>query len=109
MAKDTATLLRQIGVSHADFFRYSMGGQIALHVARLHPDLVRSVIFPVGGSYDPTGFYPEVRERLNNLKAEILAGCSFPKEYAAVALHPENWSVLVEKVRTLGATGAECP
>jgi len=44
MAEDTAALLKHIGIEHADFFGYSMGSGIALHIAIQHPDMVRKLV-----------------------------------------------------------------
>src|SRR5512147_1059571 len=44
MTQDTAALLDQIGVKDADVFGYSVGGEIALHLAIHRPDLVHKLI-----------------------------------------------------------------
>src|ERR1700678_2829195 len=40
MANDTAALLKELKIEKADFFGYSMGGNVALGVAIRHPELV---------------------------------------------------------------------
>ena len=104
MADDTAALLRQLGVRNADLFGFSMGGGIAMQLARRHPELVRSVIFAGGASYAPSGFYPELIDAQETLTPELLAGSVFEKDYAAVAPRPGDWPILVEKTRTLDQT-----
>jgi pimeloyl-ACP methyl ester carboxylesterase len=44
MADDTAALLKQLKIEQADFFGYSMGGNVALAVAIRHPQLVRKLV-----------------------------------------------------------------
>src|SRR6266508_6784957 len=44
MANDTTGLLRQGGVENADFFGYSMGSAIALHIAINHPETVGKLV-----------------------------------------------------------------
>jgi 3-oxoadipate enol-lactonase len=43
-ADDAAGLLRELGVRHAVVAGYSMGGPVALLLARRHPDLVRGLV-----------------------------------------------------------------
>jgi pimeloyl-ACP methyl ester carboxylesterase len=44
MAEDTAALLESIGVHEADVVGWSDGGQVALRLAAMHPNLVRRVV-----------------------------------------------------------------
>ena len=50
MASDTIALLSDIGIECADFFGYSMGGNVALAVVIRHPKLVRKLV-TVGSHY----------------------------------------------------------
>jgi pimeloyl-ACP methyl ester carboxylesterase len=100
MADDTAALLRQLGIEHADLFGYSMGGGIALQVAIRHPELVRKLVL-AAPAYGPDGFYPEVLENIRNLKPEDFAGSPWLEGYARVAPDPEGWPMLLAKVRQL--------
>ena len=58
MADDTAVLLRQLKIENADFFGYSLGGGIALQIARRLPDLVRKLVFAGGGQLQPRRVLP---------------------------------------------------
>src|SRR4029077_19895574 len=49
MADDTAALLQQLKIEQADFFGYSMGGNVALAVAIRHPKLARKLA--INGSH----------------------------------------------------------
>src|SRR5262245_33353865 len=44
MADDTAAALQQLGIEKADFFGYSTGAAIALHVVIRHPEIVRKLV-----------------------------------------------------------------
>lgn len=43
-ADDVATLLTQLGISNADIFGFSNGGQTAMEIALRHPEIVRKLI-----------------------------------------------------------------
>ncbi len=101
MADDTAALLRRLKIENADFFGYSMGGGIALQVARRHPDRVRKLVFAGGASYSPDGFYPEVLAGIENLKPEHFAGSPWQTAYARIAPNPQHWPALVAKIKDL--------
>src|SRR5258705_9865062 len=45
MADDVAELLRQLRITRADFFGYSMGGGTAMYLALTHPELMRKFVF----------------------------------------------------------------
>ncbi|WP_250987919.1 alpha/beta fold hydrolase [Methanoculleus oceani] len=100
MGKDTAELLRQIGVKEADIFGYSMGAAIALEITVRHPELVHKLVL-VSPSYTREGAYPEMYEGEENLKPEDLAGTPFAEEYARTAPNPDDWPGLIEKVKQL--------
>ena len=104
MTDDTAGLLTQLGIRDADLLGYSMGGGIALQLAKRYPNLVRKVVFAGGASYEPSGLYPELMEGEQGMKPEDLTGSPFQRDYAKVAPHPENWPVLVEKTKQLDLT-----
>ena len=97
MADDTAALLRQLEIEEADFFGYSMGGNIALQIAIRHPDLVRKLVV-AGGNYSLDGYYPEVRESIDHSRPEDFAASEWRVDYARVAPNPEQWPTLVAKV-----------
>lgn len=57
MTEDTAALLRQLNVAHADVVGWSDGGIIALILAVRHPDLVRRLVVS-GVNVDPLSTDP---------------------------------------------------
>jgi pimeloyl-ACP methyl ester carboxylesterase len=101
MAEDTASLLRQLEIQHADFFGHSLGGGIALQIALRHPELVRKWVWAGAPSYSVDGFYPELRDNFDQLTPEMLAGTPWAQAYARTAPKPEAWPTLVGKVRDM--------
>ncbi|HVU36497.1 MAG TPA: alpha/beta hydrolase [Opitutaceae bacterium] len=57
MAEDTASLLRQLNVTHADIVGWSDGGIIGLVLAVRYPDLVRRLVVS-GANVDPLSTDP---------------------------------------------------
>jgi pimeloyl-ACP methyl ester carboxylesterase len=101
MADDVAELLRQLRVTKADFFGYSMGGAIGTYVAVRHPELVRKLVFAGGASYNVDGFYPELMEGEKKMKPEDFAGTPWLAAYKRIAPNPGDWPKLVIKIRDL--------
>lgn len=98
MAEDTAAFLAQLGIRDADVIGFSDGGQIALRLAFMHPELVRRVIVSGVGLGELT---EEQQKRFANISSN-----GFPKElrdeYARVSPDgAEHWAVIFDKVRTM--------
>jgi len=100
MGKDTAELLRQLGIREADIFGYSMGAGIAIEIAVRYPDLVRRLVL-ASPAYTRDGLYPEMFEGIETLTPKAFVKTPLPEEYARTAPNPENWPVLIEKVKQL--------
>jgi len=101
MAEDTLALLRQIGVHEADFFGYSMGSAIALHIAIHTPEIVDKLVLMGGVTYKMDGLHPGMAEGMDSLKPEDLAGSPFHEEYLRIAPKPEDFPQLIEKVKDM--------
>jgi pimeloyl-ACP methyl ester carboxylesterase len=103
MADDTATVVRSLGISAADFVGYSLGGAVAMQIAMGHPELVRRLVFAGGSAYRRDGQYPEMLEELD---ADLpdLDGTVWQQAYAQVAPDPAAWPALVAKVVHLDRT-----
>jgi pimeloyl-ACP methyl ester carboxylesterase len=99
-ADDTAALLRHLGVSDADVFGYSSGSTVALQLAIDHPELVRKLVL-ASISYRLDGLHPEVLGGIEQLQPEHLAGTPFEAGYARVAPRPQDWPVLIEKIKRM--------
>lgn len=100
MANDTAALLHQLEIGRADIFGWSMGAGIALQIATRHPDLVAKLVV-ASVAYTNDGLYPEVLEGKETMKPESLEGTPWQEEYTRIAPHPEDWPVLIEKVKRM--------
>jgi pimeloyl-ACP methyl ester carboxylesterase len=101
MAEDTVALLRHLNIDNADFFGYSMGGDIALVIAMRQPDLVRKLVVAGGASFNRDGLYPELLETEEKMKPEDFAGSPFQEAYAKTAPNPEYWPALIAKIKDL--------
>jgi pimeloyl-ACP methyl ester carboxylesterase len=87
-ADDAAELLKQLRIERADFFGYSNGGSIAMHIAVRHPNMVRrlvvaSTVYRRDGL--PSGFFEGMaRATLADMPAEL------KDAYVALAPHPDR-------------------
>lgn len=98
MTEDTAGLLTQLNIRHADVIGWSDGGQIALRLAATHPELVRRVVA------SGVGFGPSGPAALKALAALTPGGWDkrFVDEYARTS--PDgaaHWPVFFEKNRAM--------
>ena len=100
MAEDTDALLKSLGVEKADIFGYSMGAGIGLHIAIQYPDLVRKLVV-ASVAYNSEGVHPGTLAGIEKLKPEDLTGSLWQEEYTRTAPNPEDWPILVTKVKQL--------
>jgi pimeloyl-ACP methyl ester carboxylesterase len=101
MADDTAALIEHLGLEQVDVFGYSMGGGIAFRLAVQHPELVRKLV--IAAVYTSgAGAYPEVISGMKSLSPEGFAGSPMEKSYVELAPNPDDWPVLIEKIKALG-------
>jgi pimeloyl-ACP methyl ester carboxylesterase len=100
MTDDTAALLGELGIGQADIFGYSVGAVIALQLAMRYPELVRKLVLatPV---INAAGQHPGLREGMEFLSAEAMAGSPFAEAYARVAPNLDDWPILIEKIKQL--------
>ena len=102
MADDTAALLEQLKIPQADFFGYSMGGNVALAVAIRHPQLVRKLV--VNGSNSgriDEAYEPETFKQFQSLPSNF-APPMLKSAYDKVAPDPSQWPALVAKIKKMG-------
>lgn len=99
MADDIAALARHLGFEKVDLMGYSLGGQVALRTAILHPEVVRKLVV-VSAPFKRDGWYPEVRagmEQMGAAATEAMKATPMYQNYAAIAPEPEHFPVLLEK------------
>jgi pimeloyl-ACP methyl ester carboxylesterase len=96
MADDTAAALHQLGIEKADFFGYSIGARIALHLAIRHPEMVRKLVL-ASVSYTKSGVHPGVLEGLAETKPEMMFGSPWYEEYKRIAPRPQDFATLFAK------------
>ena len=102
MADDTAALIEHLGLEQVDVFGYSMGGGIAFRLAVARPELVRKLV--VAAVYTSgAGAHPEIVSGMQSLSPEAFAGSPLETSYFAVAPNPDDWPVLVEKIKAMGS------
>jgi pimeloyl-ACP methyl ester carboxylesterase len=106
LASDVVGLLKQLGVSHADIFGFSVGGGVALYLAIRHPELVRKLIVS-SASFHPDGDRPENSEAVGEMTVDMIAGTPMEAEYLAKSPHPDRLQELLNKLGTFdqGFTG----
>ena len=108
MAEDTVALLRQIGVQQADFFGYSMGAGIALQIAVKYPEMVRKQVL-ASITYNMEGLHPGLLDGIQDLKPEHLYGSPFHNEYMRTAPRPEDFPILLERVKEMDSNVQSWP
>jgi pimeloyl-ACP methyl ester carboxylesterase len=106
MANDTAEVIRRLGLGPVDVIGHSDGGDVALLLARDHPELVRRVV--ISGANLRSGLTPAEAEARSRMPAAQLARklqqitTSMPKfiraDYSRVSPDgPDHWMVMLEK------------
>jgi pimeloyl-ACP methyl ester carboxylesterase len=102
MADDTAALIQYLGLEQVDVFGYSMGGGITFRLAVERPELVRKLV--IAAVYTSgAGAHPEIVSGMKSLSPEAFAGSPMETSYFAVAPNPDDWPVLVEKIKAFGS------
>lgn len=108
MADDVAGLMKHLSLAKADVAGFSMGGNVALQLAMRHPDMVRKLV-TISANYRADGYYPEVLVGIKEITPEVFVGSPMETAYLEAAPNPENWPVLIEKLKDLGADSHAWP
>lgn len=103
LADDAAAVLDAAGVTRADVFGYSMGGSAAVQLAVRHPERVSKLAFAAAGSRFDT-MYPEVVAGIAQITPEVFDNTPIRQEYDRLAPRPQDFPILVEKLKALDAT-----
>ena len=103
MVSDTAALLQHKKISGADVFGWSDGGIVALGLAARHPKLVHKVAI-IGAGYNTDSWSPDFKKRQASLQPDNEHTLPFRDAYRNVAPKPEDWPLLVEKIKAMWAS-----
>lgn len=106
MADDTAAIIEQLHLGPVDVVGISDGGNIALLLARDHPDRVRRIV--ISGANLRSGLTPQQAREQRTLPADALAAKlkkieetvpqNFRPDYARVSPDgPDHWNTLLRK------------
>ena len=102
---DVAAVLRHLKIAKADVAGYSHGGDAAIRMAIQHPEMVRNLIV-ISTAAERDGWYPEDlkgMEAVSAAQAEADASRRrmYQRWYAAVAPHPEQFPLLLDRMGEL--------
>lgn len=102
MADDVAALMDHLAIESADVVGYSMGAGVGLQFALRHPERLRRQVL-ASGSFRHDGMYPEVLAGISQITPEVFAGSPMEAIYLEQAPNPDDWPVLIEKLKDLDA------
>lgn len=97
-ADDTAALLRRLKIEKADFFGYSNGGTIALHIALRHPQRVRKLVL-ASSIYKREGLPSWAWDGIRKATTSAGMPAELREAYARTSPHPERLQSFHEKCR----------
>ncbi|MEK7256522.1 MAG: alpha/beta hydrolase [Bacteroidota bacterium] len=100
MGKDVIALLEYLKIDSADFFGYSMGGEIAFQVAIQRPEMVRKLIIASATS-NSDGWLPEVHAVYPTITPELFEGSPPKMDYDRLAPDPKHWAAFVNKMKEM--------
>lgn len=93
-ARDVLLYMQEHELAQADFFGYSMGGYVALYLARKHPDKVGR-IFTLGTKFDWTA--DSAAREVRQLDPEVISE-KVPQfaDQLRQRHHPQDWTSVLE-------------
>ena len=100
---DVAAVLRHLKIAKADVAGYSHGGDAAIRMAIQHPAMVRNLIV-ISTAAERDGWYPEnlkAMEAVNSSLVEVFRQNPLGQRYAAVAPHPDQLGLLLDRMGEL--------
>lgn len=103
LGDDVAAVLRHLKIARADVGGYSHGGDAAIRMAIQHPEMVRNLIV-ISTAAERDGWYPENLEAMGSVSSaqlEMFKQTPFYARYAAVAPHPEQFGLLLDRMGEL--------
>jgi pimeloyl-ACP methyl ester carboxylesterase len=100
LADDVAAFMDVVGLEEADVFGYSMGAAAGLQLAIRHPERVDQLV-AASVAYDVSGWQPAMVEMIPTMTPEMFVGGPMEDEYRRLAVDPEGFPALVEKLIAL--------
>jgi pimeloyl-ACP methyl ester carboxylesterase len=100
---DVAAVLEHLKIAKADVAGYSHGGDAAIRMTIQHPAMVRNLIV-ISTAAERDGWYPEVlkgMEAVGASQAEQFKKTPLYERWAAVAPHPEQFPLLLDRMGEL--------
>ena len=100
MADDVAALISHLGLEPSDVLGYSLGGGVAIFLARNHPELVRRIVI-VSANARPDAIDPALLAQQNQVSAaaaEFMKDTPMYELYQRVAPRPEDFGRLLDKI-----------
>jgi pimeloyl-ACP methyl ester carboxylesterase len=85
-----------------------MGSAVAFQIAVDQPALVGKLVL-CSFAYRRDGVHPGLLDGIQQLQPEHLAGSPFAESYARVAPRPQDWPVLIDKVKEMDGSVPEWP
>lgn len=106
MADDSVAALRQLGITQADFFGYSMGAAIALDIGVRYPEMVGKLVL-ASVTYTRAGLHPGLLEGIQDIQPEQMVGTPWHTEYVQIAPRPHDFPKLLAKNKAMDGDLAE--
>jgi len=103
LGDDVAAVLRHLNISRADIAGYSHGGDAAIRMAIQHAEMARNLIV-ISTAAERDGWYPDNRKAMESIgasQAEQMRQTPLYKTYAAVAPHPDQFGLLLDRMGEL--------
>jgi pimeloyl-ACP methyl ester carboxylesterase len=102
LGEDAAAFMDELGIAQADVVGYSMGANAGIWLAMQRPELVRKLV-AISANTRSDAYYPEVYQSIEAISPELFAGTPFEQAYLRNAPNPDNWPVLIEKLKDMDA------
>ncbi len=103
----TADIDRPLRIQHY-FLGYSSGSAVAFQIAIQRPELVRKLVL-CSFAHSRGGIHPGILDGIQQIQPEHLAGTPFAESYARVAPRPQDWPVLIGKIKEMDSSVPEWP
>jgi pimeloyl-ACP methyl ester carboxylesterase len=103
LGDDVAAVLRHLDIAQADVAGYSHGADAAIRMAIQHPEMVRNLIV-ISTPAKRDGWYPEVLQGMDGVNSTLapqMQQTPLYERYAAVAPHPEQFGLLLDRIGEL--------